>query len=117
MKEDYPYKLVWGKYRFWWKLYWLCTIPFVGFMISVALSDGKSFDALIAPHGWTWVAVNILGICILVFAFTSLKVQFFRCPRCGELFNGSFFWINVLARQCRHCGLRKYEGSTYDSAK
>jgi hypothetical protein len=33
------------------------------------------------------------------------------------LFNGSFFWINVLARQCRHCGLRKYEGSTYDSAK
>ena len=118
MNEDYPYQIVWEKYRFWWKLYWLSTIPLLGFMISVALSDGKSFDAVMAPRGWVQVALTILGSTfVLLFTFISLKVQFWTCPRCGGWFNGNLFWINVFARKCRQCGLRKYEGSTFGGIK
>jgi hypothetical protein len=116
MNEDYPYQKEWEKYRFWWKLYWLGMIPFLGFMISVVLTNGKSFDAIVDPHGGAWVASNVLGIFVLIFAFTSFKVQFWRCPRCDNWFNGSFFWLSIWTRKCKHCGLRKYQGSTYGPA-
>jgi hypothetical protein len=45
------------------------------------------------------------------FFFNGVRLQLWRCPRCGEWFSGTW-WYNksFLARRCVHCGLPKYQG-------
>ena len=48
-------------------------------------------------------------IWMALFAYTGIRVQLWRCPRCGKWFSAKW-WYNkgFLARQCVHCGLPKY---------
>lgn len=118
MNEDHPYQSKWEKYRFWWKFYWLLTIPFAGFMLFWVLIDARSLHALTQRESWTEVVfITLLCILMPVVTVVSLKVQYWRCPRCDKWFNGSFFLVTIWTRKCRHCGLHKYEGSTYGPAK
>jgi hypothetical protein len=43
-----------------------------------------------------------------LFAFNLIRLQLWRCPRCGDWFSGTW-WYNksFLARRCVHCGLAK----------
>ena len=52
------------------------------------------------------------GICWMVlFAVTGLRLQVLPCPRCGEAFFAKWFYHNIFARRCVHCGLPKYSDS------
>jgi hypothetical protein len=44
--------------------------------------------------------------CMLVFMVAVLRVDFSRCPRCGNRFHATDFWHNPWARKCMHCRLR-----------
>ena len=45
----------------------------------------------------------------LLFMIMAIRIQLFRCPRCGETFAGTW-WYNwsFFASKCQHCGLRKF---------
>ena len=50
------------------------------------------------------------GLWMALFGVNGIRLQLWRCPRCGECFSGTW-WYNksFLARRCVHCGLEKYE--------
>jgi len=51
----------------------------------------------------------VLELCwIVVFFVTAIRLQGFRCPRCGEKFFVSPRYHNVFARRCLNCGLPKF---------
>jgi hypothetical protein len=51
----------------------------------------------------------VLELCwIVIFFVTAIRLQSFRCPRCGEKFFVSRRYHNVFARRCLNCGLPKF---------
>jgi hypothetical protein len=63
--------------------FWLFGSPLLGFVVVL-----------------TWMGA---------FLVTSIRLQCWPCPRCGERFSAKG-WYNkgFLARKCVHCGLAKY---------
>jgi hypothetical protein len=71
----------------------------------------------ILPHGvisqqWPgseWlVAILITGM-FLFWIVSAIRLQLFRCPRCGERFSGTWWYnLSFLARKCVHCKLPKF---------
>jgi hypothetical protein len=56
-----------------------------------------------------FATTGVLELCwIAVFFVTAIRLQSFRCPRCGEKFFVSSKYHNVFARRCLNCGLPKY---------
>jgi hypothetical protein len=48
--------------------------------------------------------------------YVSLRLSFFRCPRCGKPFFSTWIYHNSLSRKCLHCGLPKYALSDPDAS-
>jgi hypothetical protein len=77
-------------------------IVFAGYLPVVG-SIGLALRALGVDSKWPGM--------IAAFAYMALwlgiagRVTFADCPRCGELFHGTLFFINPWARKCWHCGL------------
>lgn len=51
---------------------------------------------------FTWMAFYTIAV---------IRIQTFRCPRCGEWFFAKWWYHNIFATRCLHCGLRKYESA------
>ncbi len=85
-----------------WRLFrllsWVWALAFFAF-VGLALA-GAGVPVLL----WSGGALLVV----------SLVQHFWRCPRCGGLFNigrdaRTGLWTNLDARACRHCGLAKLE--------
>jgi hypothetical protein len=93
-----------------WKKYKRLRNTFLG-----ALLGGVPVFALVAVVSGTLFHTTIPASVVAVlwfalFVFNGVRLQVWRCPRCGEWFSGTW-WYNksFLARQCVHCGLQKYQ--------
>jgi hypothetical protein len=53
--------------------------------------------------GFTWMAF---------YAVSGLRFQAFKCPRCGKWFFAKWWYHNMFAQKCLHCGLRKFADPT-----
>ena len=115
MEENYPYQTDWENSRFWQKIYWLALLPFFGFLAYIAL-NGFNPEVITNLQGRAGVAFNIFGIFVLAGSLVTIRFQLWKCPRCEKPFHGGFMRPRIFARQCRHCDLRKYEGSTFERA-
>src|ERR1017187_8399617 len=51
------------------------------------------------------------GAYMLAFVIASLRLSFFRCPRCGHPFFTTWWRGNPLAQKCLHCRLPKWSES------
>jgi hypothetical protein len=82
-----------------WFFVFLGYMPVVG---AIAVLSIKLFHTLTPAFvaAFVWMAL---------FLFAGVRVNIWRCPRCGESFSGKW-WYNLgfLARRCVHCGLPKY---------
>ncbi len=89
------YREAWARLRFRYLLYWCSWLsPVVLVPLSVALR----------LPGW------LLGaVCMGSFVGCGVWLMRFRCPRCHRSFLYSSRGTNLLARECRHCGLPKWE--------
>ncbi len=68
--------------------------------VSVVVSFlPRRFHIVIAP-----VFIGAL-ISIPLIIYLSYWLALFRCPRCGNLFSGT--WADLSASHCYHCGLTK----------
>jgi len=83
-----------------WILVFLGYMPVVGTVgfVSIKLFHTTT-PAFVTAFFW-----------MALFLFTGIRVNVWRCPRCGEWFSGTW-WYNLgfLARRCVHCGLPKYQ--------
>jgi len=81
-----------------------------GFVVTIALAYISYHAFHTFALGWVAAAAWMVG-----FFTTGIRVQSFRCPRCGQPFfgrRGTFAGIpwstnNVLRKSCGTCGLAK----------
>lgn len=98
------YEQQWLEYR---KRRALFMFVFVGYGAIVAFISYLTQN-LTYSHKLT----NILGFTWFLFMIVAIgRLQVWRCPRCGERFFMKFFWHNIFASRCLHCGLEKYADS------
>jgi hypothetical protein len=110
----------WRDYRRRVRLWWWSGLGGFAFMVlfmllAALLIQGLGIsgfrpviDVLFPVFGFAWLAV---------FAVSTVRLQSWRCPRCGNSFFARGFGRNPLARRCLHCGLPKLaSGSQSKSA-
>jgi DNA-directed RNA polymerase subunit RPC12/RpoP len=60
--------------------------------------------------------IYLISLLSIVFIIINFSMIFWRCPRCRRSYFRWWSKINFLSDyQCRHCGLKKYEGSSIKS--
>jgi hypothetical protein len=63
----------------------------------------------------SWVFV-ILGILLMAaFIITGIRLQTFRCPRCGKFFFIACWYRTLFARRCVHCKLPMWQNTQSDA--
>lgn len=83
-----------------WFLVFLAYVPVVGLVAFVSF---KMFSSLIPAFvaAFLWMAL---------FLISGIRINSWRCPRCGETFSGKWWYSKgLLARRCVHCGLPKFQ--------
>ena len=55
------------------------------------------------------VSLVIAGAWMLAFAVASIRLTYWRCPRCHHYYFVGTLMVNQLARRCLHCGLQKWD--------
>lgn len=105
--EKYPYQKAWKRYGFLIRLLFamfpLTLLPFV--LLS-------SLNSEIAKGVLAFVGIFFS----LILAAVNFRIMFWRCPRCRNFY---FPWWQrtqmLFAKECKYCGLKKYEGSKVES--
>lgn len=97
------YQLEWRSYRRRRNQFWLVFAGYVPVCGAVAFVSAELFHTLTPA----FVAASLwMGLFLVV----GIRVDMWRCPRCGQRFSGTWWYqLGFLARRCVHCGLRKYE--------
>ena len=76
----------------------LAYMPIVGLFGFLTIRAFKTTTpAFVAA--FTWMAF---------YAVAGIRFQCFKCPRCGKRFFAKWWYHNMFARRCVHCGLPKY---------
>ena len=61
------------------------------------------------------VPVLVAQLLILLFAIIAFRLYFFRCPRCQRFYAiAQRYTPRLFARECVHCGLRKFSDGDGD---
>ena len=82
-----------------WFFVFLGYVPVCGIVAFLSIKLFKTFTPAFVT-AFVWMAL---------FVYTGIRVNVWRCPRCGKWFSATW-WYNLgfLARRCVHCGLPKY---------
>lgn len=107
ISEKYPYQKEWEDYRkkssqAHWA--WFINAP----IFALTILFIKNFS-----ENYIWVPFVIFFTIFIVVSWFTIKVTNWACPRCGETFRNKMLFVQMLAADCRKCGLIKYEGSTF----
>ena len=71
--------------------------------------------SIIAPFEVVqWVYAILLVCFMLAFVTTIVRLQAFRCPRCGNRFFMGWY-RNPFAKRCLRCGLPKWQEPPYEA--
>ena len=91
----------WREYRKRRNLLLFAFLGYVPVVFIVALVTmrvfGSTTPAFVAA--FTWMAFYVIA---------GIRFQRFKCPRCGKWFFAKWWYHNMFARRCVHCGLTKY---------
>jgi hypothetical protein len=88
-------------------LWWLLAASLPGiFVVSLLLLDGALRQGALLPLV-TFAFVAAIGV-------AGLRVARFACPRCGRPFFETWYFFQLLRRECAHCGLRREDGDRGD---
>ena len=81
----------------------LLSILFLGYIPAVMALAQLVRSVMTVVFGW-----------MALVAVAGLRVEWARCPRCGNHFHSTVFWHNPWTRRCLHCRLhvRADEGTT-----
>jgi hypothetical protein len=83
----------------WWLLF--ASLPGI-FVVSLLLFYGALRQSALLPLV-TFAFVAAIGA-------VGLRIARFACPRCGKPFFETWYFFQLLRRECVHCGLRRENG-------
>jgi hypothetical protein len=91
----------WREYR---KRRNLFLFAFLGFVPTVGAFGSLTrrmphTEVLFAIFAFSWMAF---------FAVAIIRLNSWRCPRCGNWFAAKWWYRNPFTQRCLHCGLPKY---------
>ena len=99
---DDNYQENWRRYKRVRNLFWVLFLGLLPALLMILVALGSSFESpgLVIAAAW-----------FVLFLVVGNRVSRWRCPRCGKIFAGAW-WYNkgFAARRCEHCGLPKYGG-------
>lgn len=105
--EKYPYQKQWEDYRRKarksWTAWFIC--------IPIALLAILSLKNL--PDNFALLPVLVFLFVFMFLGWFSYKVTEWDCPRCNDSSRNKMTFAQMVATDCRNCGLTKYEGSTF----
>jgi hypothetical protein len=91
----------WDAYRKRRNLVWFAFLAYVPFCFLVAFVSFKLFS--------TFKPAFVFAFAWMLFYLVAGNLLIrFRCPRCGKPFFAKWWYHNMFAQCCVHCGLRKY---------
>jgi hypothetical protein len=97
------YQPHWQQYKRRRNQFWLVLGAYAPTCFAIALVSMKLFQSLIPVFVAAFLWIGLLTI-------AGIRIQTWRCPRCGKWFAGPWWYnLGLAARRCAHCGLRKYE--------
>ena len=111
MKNDeFPYQKQWQDYKRRRVTFWLVFVSYIPFMFLFVgvlgnLIKNSSFSGDIGFIGFIFFG--------FVWTICGLRLQYWKCPRCGKAFHTKWWWNNIFSSKCLHCKLPKYEGSSF----
>jgi Zn ribbon nucleic-acid-binding protein len=79
-------------------------------LVSITAVAGEKFFHSAAP-----ASVVAVGWMVL-FAVAGIRMNFFSCPRCHKPFFLKWWYHDLFAGRCVHCGLPKYTSPGSDHA-
>lgn len=89
----------WRRYRRLRMLSLLFLLPFAAGILLIEFPDSL---ALRIPFSIAKL-FGFVGVC------AWFLLNFFRCPRCGKLFEITWWYnLSIFTRKCVHCGLKKF---------
>ena len=83
----------------WWLLF--ASLPGI-FVVSLLLRDGVRWQSVLLPLV-TFAFVAAIGV-------VGLRIAHFACPRCGKPFFETWYFLQLLRRECAHCRLPRRSG-------
>ena len=85
-------------------LWWLLSASLPGiFVVSCLLLVGALRQSALLPLV-TFAFVAAIGV-------VGLRVARFACPRCGKPYFETWYFFQLLRRECVHCGLARERGA------
>jgi hypothetical protein len=97
------YQQEWQDYKRRRNQFWIVVGAYLPICFAIALVSIKLFHSLVPGFVAAFIWMGLLTI-------SGIRIQAWRCPRCGKLFAGTWWYnLGLMARRCVHCGLRKYE--------
>jgi hypothetical protein len=98
------YRAAWADYRRRRQWFWGEYVGgFFALMALLELGQWLGWASLVE----TGFAI-LSPVWMLVFVVVAIRLQLFKCPRCGLQFFKTFWSYNPFAKRCRHCGLPKW---------
>ena len=95
----------WLEYRKRRNLFLLAILGYVPIVFLITLATTRLFHTttpgFVVAFGW-----------MAFFAIAGIRFQTFRCPRCNKWFFAKWWYHNIFARRCVHCGLPKYASAS-----
>lgn len=108
--EEYPYQKEWNIYRRNVKR------AMIGLPIFILLFPLPILLLKFGNDNSVWLSIFLIVSLVVIANIIMLGAINWSCPRCMESFRNKV-WItgSLIATDCGKCGLRKYEGSTFQS--
>ena len=100
MNENYA--AAWEEYRRRRRLFWIVFAAYIPTGLIVVPLLAKVLPRTVQPG---LVFFSIWGI---IFIVTSIRVEFWRCPRCHKHFFRKWWGGLPFVHNCVHCGLPKF---------
>jgi hypothetical protein len=84
-------------------LWWLLSASLPGILVvSLMLLGGALSQSALLPLV-TFAFVAAIGV-------VGLRIARFACPRCGKAYFETWYFFQLLRRECVHCGLARESG-------
>jgi hypothetical protein len=85
-------------------LWWLLSASLPGIFVVSCLLLGGALRGNVPLPLVTFSFVAAIGV-------MGLRIARFACPRCGKPYFESWYFFQLLRRECAHCRLRRESGA------
>lgn len=110
--EKYPYQKQWEEYKFRLVSFWVIFVSYIPFMLLFGFIANRILPSGLSKNGLVYF-IAFVGFTI-IWSISVVRLNYWKCPRCGKSFHQTFWQHNIFSKSCLHCKLKKYDGSNFE---